>query len=91
MLRKIIIDSILKQSDTDQAFENEALATFIEGEIANKLLNLLTEQDIQKLEKLRDEEIIDYLKTKVSGLEDMITEEVEKAKEKFQIKKQPVV
>ena len=84
MLRKTIIDSILKQSDTDQAFENEALATFIEGEITNRLLNLLAEQDIQKLEKLKEEEIIGYLKTKVSGLDDMITKEVKKAKEKLQ-------
>ena len=91
MMRKAIIDSILQQTDKDQAFENEALATFVEGEITNKLLNVLTEQDIQTLEKLDDEEATNYLTTKVPGLNKLITDEVEKAKEKFQIKKQPVV
>lgn len=91
MIRKAIIDSILQQTDKDQAFENEALAVFVEGEISNKLFNFLTEQDIQKLEKLNDEEITNYLTTKVPALNKLITEEVEKAKEKFQIKKQSVL
>ncbi len=91
MIRKIIIDSILHQTDKDQAFENEALATFVEGEITSKLLNILTEQDIRKLEKLNEEEITNYLTSKIPGLNKLITEEVEKAKEKFRIKKQPVV
>ena len=91
MLRKRIINSIFKQGDTDKAFENEALATFIEGEVTNRLINLLTEQDIQSLENLRDEDIISYLRTKVSGLNDLIIEEVKKAKEKFQIKKRLAV
>ena len=85
MIRKAIIDSILQQSNTDQAFENEALATFIEGEITNKLLSLVTEQDIQVMEKLKNEEIVTYLTTKIPNLSEIITEEVKKAKVKFQI------
>lgn len=91
MIRKAIIDSILQQTNKDQAFENEALATFVEGEITSKLLDILTEQDIQKLERLNDGEITNYLTTKVPGLNKLLAEEVEKAKEKFQIKKQLAV
>lgn len=85
MIRKAIIDSILQQSNTDQAFENEALATFIEGEITNKLLSLVNEQDIQKMEKFNDEEIVTYLSTRIPNLSEIITEEIKKAKVKFQI------
>lgn len=85
MIRKAIIDSIIQQSDTDQAFENEALATFIEGELTKKLLSLVNEQDIQNMEKLKNEEIVTYLTTKIPNLNEIITEEIEKAKVKFQI------
>lgn len=84
-MRKAIIDSILQQSNTDQAFENEALATFIEGEITNKLLSLVNEQDIQKMEKFKDEDIVTYLSTRIPNLSEIITEEIKKAKVKFQI------
>jgi hypothetical protein len=87
MIRKTVINSILKQKNLDQAFENEALATFIEGEISQKLLDLLSEQDILNLEKLKDEEITTYLATRVPNLNEIISEEVQKAKEKFRIKK----
>ena len=85
MIRKAIIDSVLQQSNTDQAFENEALATFVEGEITNKLLSLVNEQDIQKMEKLKAEEIFAYLSTRIPNLSEIITEEIKKAKVKFQI------
>jgi competence protein ComGC len=90
MLRKRIINSILKQGDTDKAFENEALAVVIEGQVTNRLLNFLSEQDIVSLEDLKDDEIVTYLTSKVPNLYDIIKEEAEKAKEKFQIKKRPV-
>lgn len=91
MIRKAIIDSILKQADADQSFENEALATFVEGEVINKLLDMLNEQDIQKLEKMKEAEIAQYLSDKIPEFDQIIIEEVQKAKEKFGAKKQPVV
>ena len=90
MIRKAIIDSILQQSDRDEAFKNEALAIYVEGEVTNRLLNILTEQDIQSLEKLGDEEITNYISSKIPKLNEIITDEVQKAKEKFRIKKQSV-
>lgn len=86
MLRKVI-DSILRQTHKDKSFENEALATFVEGEITNMLLDSLTEQDIQKLEQLKEEKIGDFLSSKIPGLDSLILEEIQKAKERFQIKK----
>jgi len=88
MLRKVITDSIERHLNSDQIFENEALAVYVEDQITNKLSSILTEQEIQKLEKLGSSETFDYLGRIVPKFDEMIKGEVQKAKERFKTTKQ---
>lgn len=59
----------------------------MEGEITNRLLNVLNEQDIQSLEILNEPEIVKYLSSRIPNLSEIISEEVQKAKERFRATK----